>query len=180
MTAVQTESRIPTGAWALDGVHSRIGFAVRHLGVSWFRGSFGSIEGTLDGDGLAGSAEVASIAVDEPALKGHLLSPDFFDVERHPRLTFRAGDLRVDGDGAVTVSGEITIKGVTRPITLGGTVRGPVENAYGKTVLGLELEGTVDRREFGLDWNAPLPGGGLTVANEVRLTGELELVRVED
>jgi polyisoprenoid-binding protein YceI len=116
--------------------------------------------------------------VDEPNLKGHLLSPDFFDAERHPQLTFRSSEVSVDGD-AVSIDGEITIRGVTRPLSLDGTISGPVENAYGKVVLGLDLQGTVDRREFGLDWNAPLPGGGLTVANEVTITGELELVKAD-
>lgn len=178
MTAIQTETRIPTGTWAVDPVHSKIGFAVKHLGVSWFRGSFGRVEGALDKTGLAGTADVTSIAVDEPNLKGHLLSPDFFDADRHPQLTFRSTDVRVDG-GDVAIDGEITIKGVTRPLSLSGTIGGPVENAYGKVVLGLDVQGTVDRREFGLDWNAPLPGGGLTVANEVTISGEFELVRAE-
>jgi polyisoprenoid-binding protein YceI len=128
--------------------------------------------------GLVGTADVTSVVVDEPNLKGHLLSPDFFDAERHPQLTFRSNDVRVDGE-AVAIDGEITIKGVTRPLSLSGTIGGPVENAYGKVVLGLDVEGTVDRREFGLDWNAPLPGGGLTVANEVTITGELELVEAD-
>lgn len=178
MTAVQTETGIPTGTWAVDPVHSKIGFAVKHLGVSWFRGSFDQIEGALDESGLVGTADVTSVAVDEPNLKGHLLSPDFFDAERHPQLTFRSNDVRVDGD-AVAIDGEITIKGVSRPLSLSGTIGGPVENPYGKVVLGLDVEGTVDRREFGLDWNAPLPGGGLTVANEVTITGELELVQAD-
>jgi polyisoprenoid-binding protein YceI len=178
MTAVLTERGVRTGTWVLDPVHSKIGFAVRHLGVAWFRGSFDVIDGRLDADGLTGRADVASVAIDEENLKGHLLSPDFFDVQRHPELTFRSDDLRVDGD-RVTVSGEITIKGIARPIVLTGTISGPVESPFGKVVVGLELEGTLDRREFGLDWNAPLPGGGLTVANEVTLTGELELVLVE-
>lgn len=179
MTAVQSETRVPTGTWQLDAVHSKIGFSVTHLGVSTFRGSFGLIDGALDADGLRGTADVASVAIDEPGLRAHLLSPEFFDAERHPELRFRSREIRVEG-GAVAVDGEITIKGVTRPLALRGTISGPVENAYGKVVLGLELAGTVDRRDFGLDWNAPLPGGGLTVANEVTITGELELVRVEE
>lgn len=176
MTAVQSETRIPTGTWAVDPVHSRIGFAVKHLGVSWFRGSFGQVEGALDEVGLVGTADVTSVVVDEPNLKGHLLSPDFFDAERHPQLTFRSNDVRVDGD-AVAIDGEITIKGATRPLSLSGTIGGPVENAYGKVVLGLDVEGTVDRREFGLDWNAPLPGGGLLVADRVKLAASFSFVR---
>jgi polyisoprenoid-binding protein YceI len=116
--------------------------------------------------------------VDEPNLKGHLLSPEFFDSSRHPELRFAADALRVEGS-TIDVDGTLTIKGITKPVRLTGTVTGPVADAYGGTRYGVELETTVDRREFGLDWNAPLPGGGLTVANEVTITGELELVQAD-
>jgi polyisoprenoid-binding protein YceI len=168
-TAISTE--IPTGTWGVDPVHSTIGFAVRHNVIATFRGTFGQVEGALGPDGLTGVAKVESIAVDEPNLKGHLLSPDFFDAERHPELTFRSRDIRV-ADGAVEVEGEITIKGTTKPIVLTGSVTGPVEDR-----IGLELETVVDRREFGLDWNAPLPTGGFAVGNDVTIRGELELVK---
>lgn len=177
-TLAPTETRIPAGAWHVDPVHSRIGFAVRHLGVSWFRGGFAEVEGRLDADGLTGTSSVESVTIDEAGLKAHLLTPEFFDAARHPQLRFRSHAIETAGD-EVSVRGEITIKGVTRPIELTGTIRGPVENAYGTDVLGLELDGTLDRREFGLEWQAPLPGGGLTLANEVTLTAQLELVRAE-
>jgi polyisoprenoid-binding protein YceI len=182
MTSIQTEApaarRIPSGEWELDPVHSRIGFAVRHLGVSWFRGGFADVKGRLDADGLSGTAEVESVAIDEPGLKAHLLTPEFFDAARHPRLRFHSHSIETDGD-LVSMRGELTIKGTTAPIDLTGTVLGPVENAYGAAVLALELTGTLDRRDFGLEWQAPLPGGGLTVGNEVTLTAQLELVRAE-
>jgi polyisoprenoid-binding protein YceI len=168
-TAISTE--IPTGTWGVDPVHSSIGFAVKHNVIATFRGTFGEVEGALGPDGLTGVAKVESIAIDEPNLKGHLLSPDFFDAERHPELTFSSREIRVD-DGAVKVEGEITIKGVTKPIVLTGSVTGPVEDR-----IGLELETVVDRREFGLDWNAPLPTGGFAVGNDVTIRGELELVK---
>src|SRR6185295_2696910 len=113
-----------------------------------FRGSFGEVAGSLGPDGIEGTAKVDSIAIDEPNLKGHLLSPEFFDADRHPELSFRSRDIRVEGDRA-EVDGEITIKGVTKPILLTGSVVGPIEDGYGGSRLGLELETTVDRREFG-------------------------------
>ena len=179
MTAVsETEVRtaLPTGTWKLDPVHSTIGFAVKHNVVATFRGSFGEVAGSLGPDGIEGTAKVESIAIDEPNLKGHLLSPEFFDADRHPELSFHSRDIRVDGDRA-EVNGEITIKGVTKPILLTGSVVGPTEDAYGGSRLGLELETTVDRREFGLDWNAPLPGGGFMLSNDVTIRGELELAK---
>ena len=177
MSIVQdTRAVLPTGTWMLDPVHSRIGFAVTHNGISIFRGSFGDVAGALDESGLTGTVRVESIALDDPTLRGHLLSPEFFDVERFPELTYRSKAIRLDGD-TVTVDGEITIKGVTQPLSLEGRLNGPVENPFGTTVLALELESVLDRRTFGLDWNLELPGGGEYLGNEVTLTGVLELKR---
>lgn len=170
----ETSTALPTGTWTLDPVHSRIEFAVTHNGVSAFRGSFGDVTGALDADGLTGSAKVESVAVEEPTLRGHLLSPEFFDAERFPELTFRSSAIRLDGT-SVTVDGEITIKGVTQPLSLSGAIVGPVENPFGGTVLALELESVLDRRAFGIDWNMELPGGGDYLGNAVTLTGVLEL-----
>lgn len=179
MTAVsETELRtaLPTGTWKLDPIHSTIGFAVKHNVVATFRGSFGEVAGSLGPDGIEGTAKVESIAIDEPNLKGHLLSPEFFDADRHPELSFRSRDVRVDGDRA-EVDGEITIKGVTKPILLTGSVVGPIEDGYGGSRLGLELETTVDRTDFGLNWNAPLPGGGFLLPNDVVLRATFAAVR---
>jgi polyisoprenoid-binding protein YceI len=182
MTALSetTELRtaLPAGTWQLDPVHSTIGFAVKHNVVATFRGSFGDLSGSLGPEGLEGRAAVESIAIDEPNLKGHLLSPEFFDADRHPELSFRSRSIRVEGDRA-EVNGEITIKGVTKPILLTGSVVGPIEDAYGNGGLriGLELETTIDRRDFGLDWNAPLPGGDLMLGNDVTIRGEFELAK---
>ena len=172
----ELRTQLPTGTWKLDPVHSSIGFAVKHNVVATFRGSFDEVAGSLSPEGLEGSAQVESIAVDEPNLKGHLLSPEFFDADRHPELSFRSREIRVE-NGRAVVDGEITLKGVTKPILLTGSVVGPVEDGYGGSRLGLELETTVDRRDFGLDWNAPLPGGGFMLSNDVTIRGELELAK---
>jgi polyisoprenoid-binding protein YceI len=148
--------------------------------VTKFRGHFTDYDATLTSDGegvqLSGTAEVASVVTAEQKLYGHLQAPDFFDAEQHPTLTFASDSVSFDGD-AVTVTGAITLKGVTRPITLTGTVTGPVEDAYGMQRLGLDLEGVVNRDDFGISWNAPLPGGGFAVSNNVTLTANFALVK---
>ena len=179
MSTISTpRTALPTGTWQLDPVHSSIGFSVKHV-VGRFRGGFDRFDVTLDEHGLRGTTDVSSIDIDEPNLGGHLLSPDFFDAERYPELAFRSTTVAVDGD-AVTIDGELTLKGVTKPVTINGTVNGPVDHLDGSSRLGLELETVVDRREFGLEWNAPLPAGGFVLGNDVKLTAELELFQKAD
>jgi polyisoprenoid-binding protein YceI len=167
---------LPAGTWQVDPVHSSVGFTVKHMVVANFRGGFGTFDVTLDDTGLRGTVDVASIEVSEPNLNGHLLSPDFFDAERHPQLFFRSTAIRADGD-TLDIDGELTIRGVTKPVTITGTSSGPATHPFdGSERLGLELETVVDRTAFGLDWNAPMPSGGFAVGNDVKLKAELELV----
>jgi polyisoprenoid-binding protein YceI len=174
MSTISTQSTsLPTGTWKLDQVHSSIGFSVKHV-VGTFRGGFDRFDVTLDEQGLHGTTDVSSIDIDEPNLSGHLLSPDFFDAERFPELVFRSTSVAVDGD-SLSIDGELTLKGVTKPVTITGTVSGPADHLDGSSRLGLELETVVDRREYGLEWNAPLPTGGFVLGNDVKLTAELEL-----
>ena len=174
-TISETRTALPTGTWQVDPVHSTVGFSVKHMVVANFRGGFGTFSVTLDETGLRGTVDVASIGVSEPNLNGHLLSPDFFDAERNPQLSFTSTAIRVEGD-KLDIDGELTIKGTTRPVKIAGTVTGPVAGLGDTTRLGLELETVVDRTVFGLDWNAPLPTGGFAVGNDVKLVAELELV----
>ncbi len=179
-TISEIRTALPTGTWHLDPLHSTVGFSVRHMVVANFRGSFGTFDVTLDEDGLRGTVDVASVSVSEPNLNGHLLSPDFFDAERNPQLTFRSTAIRVSGE-ALDIEGELTLRGVTRPVTIAGTVSGPVAHAFdGSSRLGLELKTVIDRTAFGLAWNAPLPTGGFAVGNDVKLQAELELVLAEE
>jgi polyisoprenoid-binding protein YceI len=113
----------------------------------------------------------------EENLTAHLQSPDFFDAQRHPETTFRSTSIERRGEDGIVIAGELTLKGVTRPVELHGTIRGPVVDLGDAERLGLELEGTIDRTDFGLNWNLPLPKGGLAVGNDVRLVAHLELVR---
>ncbi|MEP6641072.1 MAG: YceI family protein [Gaiellales bacterium] len=176
-TATQT---LPAGTWNVDPVHSQVGFAVKYM-VGTFRGSFSPIEATLsvskDGSAsLTGSSRAEGVKVQEPNLVAHLLSPDFFDAERAPELRFRSTDVRAEGEH-VTVAGDLTIKGITRPVTLEGDVTEQITDPYGRERIGVTLAGAIDRTEFGITWNNPLPSGKSALANEVNLEAELYLVK---
>src|SRR5512137_680729 len=121
----ETQTTLPTGTWRLDPVHSSVGFSVKHMVVANFRGGFGTFDVTLDEQGLRGTVDVASISVSEPNLNGHLLSPDFFDAERNPQLSFSSRTIAVDGY-RLDIEGELTLKGVTKPVAITGTISGRV------------------------------------------------------
>ncbi len=159
-----------------DTVHSSVGFEVPYA-VATFSGTVTDFEASLSDGRLQGSAKIDSIHLKDENLTAHLLSPEFFDAERHPVLTF-GGELERDGDKA-TVDGEITLKGITRPVTLEGTIVGPTVDHFGKTRIGLKLETVIDRTEFDMNWNMPLPTGEPALANEVTLKADLTLVAQE-
>jgi polyisoprenoid-binding protein YceI len=173
----------PAGTWAADPVHSHVAFEVAYAGVNTFRGSFRDFSAVLESGeepSLEGTAAVASVDVKDDNLNAHLQTPDFFDAERHPEITFRATELRRVGEGGVEGAGDLTIKGVTNPITLTGTITpGSSVDPFGRERLGLRLEGTVDRTQYGVSWNAPNQGGGDYLGNDVKLIAELSLVRQE-
>jgi polyisoprenoid-binding protein YceI len=176
MTTTQTLTETSVGTWALDAVHSNVGFEVKYL-VGTFRGQFRDIDGQLvvkdAGEAtLEGSARVASVDVKDEMLSGHLQSPDFFDAERFPEITFRADGIDV-ASGEIHAEGEITIKGVTRPVEISGTITPPSPDAYGNQRIGAVLAATVDRTDFGVNWNAPLPGGDQALGNDVTINAEL-------
>ena len=170
-----TRQSLPVGTWALDPVHSTIGFEVDYLAGA-FRGQFREVTARLDASDetpvLTGSAKVASVDVKDENLAAHLQSPDFFDVERYPELSFESSDIERDED-RITVRGGITIKGVERPVELTGTIADPITDPYGRERIGLKLETTVDRTEFGVKWNVPLPDGKPALADEVKLVADL-------
>jgi polyisoprenoid-binding protein YceI len=176
--SVTTEQIIPAGTWALDPVHSKATFAVKHSGIATFRGSFKAVDAKLSDGTLEGSVEVGSVDVPVEQLVGHLQSPDFFDAERNPRITFRSSDIRAEGDGLV-IEGELTMRGVTKPLRATGTIAGPTQYLDGKDRIALDLTAIVDRTEYGINWNAPLPGGGQALGNDVTLQVELQLVKAE-
>jgi polyisoprenoid-binding protein YceI len=169
-----TIEQVPSGAYNLDTVHSTFGFAVKHNGVSTFRGQFEQVDVKLENGVLTGTAQVDSVKTAIPDLKGHLLSPDFFNAEETPTVTFRSTDIRIAGDGSVEVDGDLTIRGVTKPVTAKGTIAAGT-GLSGAEVVGLDLEAAIDRREYGLNWQAELPNGGDALAWDVVLEVHVEL-----
>jgi polyisoprenoid-binding protein YceI len=178
-TTTQAESTIPTGTWQSDPIHSSVGFAVKHV-VGTFRGTFNHFAATLsDASGspqLSGRAKVESVHVSDENLYGHLLSAEFFDAEQHPEIIFESKEISRDGD-KVTVEGELTVKGITKPVVARGEIAGPAPGPDENDRLGIDLETIVDRHDFGLDWQMDLPGGGKTLGDDVTLTVHVELVK---
>jgi len=166
---------LPTGTWSLDPIHSTIGFELPYL-AGTFRGQFTDVDAKLTDESLTGSARVASVDVKDENFSAHLQSPDFFDAERHPELRFESRELERSGE-ALTVRGDLTIRGITKPVELSGTISEPLTDYADRERVGLKLEATVDRTEFGVNWNAPLPSGEPALANEVKLVAELYFVR---
>ena len=178
-TTTDTRQALPVGTWALDPIHSTIAFEVDYLAGS-FRGQFREVTGKLTNEGdtavLTGSAKVASVDVKDENLAAHLQSPDFFDAERYPELSFESSDID-RAEGRVTVRGGITIKGVEKPVVLTGTIAEPITDYTGSEKLSVKLDTTVDRTEFGVNWNVPLPDGKPALADEVKLSAELFFVK---
>jgi polyisoprenoid-binding protein YceI len=175
-----TKTLAPAGTWTADPVHSNVSFEVGYAGVNTFRGSFRDFSATLSGDSLEGSAKIASVDVKDEQLNGHLQTPDFFDAQRYPEITFRATELVRNEDDTVTGKGDLTIKGNTRPVTLHGSIApAPATDPFGRERLGLRLESEIDRTDYGVEWNAPNQSGGDYLANDVKLIAELAFVRAE-
>ncbi|MEJ3655506.1 YceI family protein [Actinomycetes bacterium KLBMP 9759] len=171
------------GTFRADPAHSSVTFAVRHMKVSVFRAFFGDVHARVVADDtgvrLDGGAQVESLSIRGPKeFREHVVNgSDFFDAPNHPELTVRSTDVRIADDGSVTVRAELTIKGITRPVTATGTYQPPVADPYGVERAALKLTAEVDRRKWGMDWQAPMPGGGDVLAYDVRLSAHLELVR---
>jgi polyisoprenoid-binding protein YceI len=167
---------IPAGTYQLDPVHSSLGFAVKHNGISTFRAQFERVDAALEDGVLTGTAQVDSVKTVIPQLREHLLSPDFFNATDTPTITFRSTDMRLGEDGSAEVDGELTVRGVTHLVTAKGTY-GSATGLNGSRVVGFDLEATLDRRDYGLNWQAPLPSGGDAVAWDVTLQVHVELVQ---
>jgi len=179
-TATKTDTVLAAGTWELDKVHSRAGFAVAYM-AGTFHGSVSPFDATLtvadEGTAtLEGAARVENIQVAEEALSAHLSSPEFFDAERAPEITFGSAPFDL-ADEHIAIDGTLEIKGIALPVRLTGSLGGPLTDPYGRERVNLTLETTVDRGLFGLDWNAELPSGEPALAQDVTITVELALVR---
>jgi polyisoprenoid-binding protein YceI len=177
-TTLQT---IPTGVYNVDPTHSNVGFEVRHMGIATVRGKFATFEGKIDASGdspvLEGRVDVSTIDTGDENRDGHLKGAEFFDAEQHPQISFHGTTTEAGADGRVTLKGEITIKGVTKPIELTGELAENGEDPWGNQRIGLELTAVIDRRDFDLSWNQTLPNGNLLVANEVKLLVSVSAVK---
>ena len=174
-------TRLPAGTWILDRVHSTVGFSVKFMAVSTFRGRFDDFDAnlTVEEDGsalLAGTVRSASIAVADPHFAAHLAGPEFFDSAQYPELRFASTQVRRDG-ALVELDGLLTIKGRTLPVAVTGTVTDAHGDPSGSLQMGMELETRIDRRQFGLEWNKLLPTGGFALGDEVTLQVDLLFAR---
>jgi polyisoprenoid-binding protein YceI len=183
MTSAATTS-IPgyiAGTWDIDTSHSDVSFTVRHMMVSKVRGRFGAFSGEivtsedLSSSSVTATIDASTIDTNNEQRDGHIRSADFFDVENHPQWTFRSTALRADGDD-FALDGELTIKGVTRPVTLALEINGFGPDPFGGTRAGFSASTTIDRNDFGVDIKMPLDGGGVVVSDKVQISLEIEAV----
>ena len=172
-TAASATTSIPAGTWNIDPSHSSVEFTVKHMGIATVRGQFTQFEGAIESDGerasVTAAVDASSVTTHNQQRDEHLASSDFFGVEEHPQITFNADSIELGEDSTVRIPGEITIKGVTKPIELTGEYTGGGVDPWGNERVGFEAVAKLDRREFGLEWNQPLAGGGLLVSNGVTL-----------
>jgi polyisoprenoid-binding protein YceI len=172
-TSTITTTSIPAGTYTIDPSHSSIEFTVKHMGLATVRGQFTEFEGSIESDGerasVTGTVQASSVTTHNQQRDEHLVTNDFFGVEDNPQISFQADSIELDEDGSVRIPGQITIKGVTRDIELTGDYAGGGMDPWGNERVGLDVSAKVDRRDFGLEWNQPLAGGGLLVSNNVTL-----------
>ena len=179
IVAETKEGVIPTGTWSIDPVHSTVEFHVTHAGIATVKGRALVVAGAVSGGDnptIEGTVDATSLTTFDETRDAHLRTPDFFDAERYPELRFVSSSVE-NRNGELVVHGDLTIRGVTRPVELRGTFRGATVDGYGNERIGLDLTGTIDRREFGVSWNAPLPAGGYLLPDEIPLVASFSAVK---
>lgn len=181
-TETATRSEIETGTWTLENQHTKLGFMAKHLMVTKVRGHFDQYEGTVEiADDVVDSKievtiDAASINTGAEDRDQHLRSEDFLEVEKHPELKFVSTEIKRDGDD-YEVTGDLTIRDVTKPITLRATYEGTVTDPWGNDRIGFSATADMNREDWGLTWNAALEGGGWLVSKEVVLEIEGQLIK---
>lgn len=170
--------------WTIDPAHSEIGFKIKHLVISTVSGKFTSFEGKLEGDPedftqsqISFTADIDSINTGNEQRDGHLKSGDFFDAAKHPKLSFSSTAIVNKNGSDYKLTGDLTIRGTTKPITLNVDFGGIQNNMYGQTVAGFEITGKINRQEYGLTWSAVTEAGGIVVSDDVKLAIDAELVK---
>lgn len=172
--------------WLIDDTHTHIGFSVKHMMVATVRGKFTKYRGTVNVDPkdfarstFEGEVDVASIDTGNSQRDDHLRTGDFFDAPNHPTIRFKSTSIEPKGEGEFLVHGDVTIRGVTKPISFEVEFHGVSKNPWGKTVSGLSARGTLNRKDFGVSYNAVLEAGGVAVGEKVKLELEAELIAEE-
>jgi polyisoprenoid-binding protein YceI len=177
---MSTATATPTGTWNIDPSHSSVNFAVKHMGIATVRGTFNEFEGTLvigeDGHTARGTVKVDSVDTKEAKRDEHLRSADFFDAEQHPELQFESTEISLDGDD-IEVTGNLTIHGVTNPITLEGEITGTDTDPWGNERVALEVKGKLNRGDYGMTFNQALGSGNMLVSDQVKLEIEVSAVK---
>jgi polyisoprenoid-binding protein YceI len=183
MDSTATSVLIPTGTWVVDTSHSTAGFSVKHLGIATVRGRFDEFEGKLEiGEDLSkarayGTAQVSSINTDEPARDEHLRSADFFGAESNPELRFESTAIRPLDEDTFEVDGELSMNGVTNPVTLTAVVLGTETDPWGNDRVGIEVTGQVKRGDWNMTFNQALGSGNLLVGEKVTLGLDISAVK---
>jgi len=183
MNTTATITVIPAGTWSVDPAHSKVGFAVKHMGIATVRGEFTEFEGTLElGDDLSsarahGTVRAASVDTNEPQRDAHLRSADFFDAETHPELTFVSTRIEPAGEDTYRIVGDLTMRGVTHEIVLTAEVNGVDVDPYGNEKVGLEVTGQLSRGAYGMTFNQALGSGNMLVADKVKLVLDISAAK---
>jgi polyisoprenoid-binding protein YceI len=178
-----TSTVVPTGTWNVDRTHSRVGFAVKHLGIATVRGTFKEFEGTLEvGEGLSsakarGTVKTASIDTNDKTRDEHLRSADFFDAENNPEITFESTSIEATGEDEWKVVGDLTISGITKEIELDAEVGGTENDPWGNERIGLEASGQISRSDYGMKFNIALGSGNVVVSDKVKIILDISAVK---
>jgi polyisoprenoid-binding protein YceI len=180
----QTAPQLATGTYTIDPSHSRLGFVARHAMVTKVRGSFNKFDATVDVDGDNLSASKVSVTIDVDSIDtrneqrdGHLRSNDFLDIATYPEITFVSSDITPVGDDVIRVTGDLTIKGVSKPVTLDFTYEGSAVDPFGNQRVGFEGSVVINRKDWGITWNAALETGGVLVSDKVTLEFEISAIK---
>jgi polyisoprenoid-binding protein YceI len=183
--ATSTSTPAATTTWKLDPAHSHAEFKVKHMMISNVKGSFSGLTGDLSEHTtdatlsfVEATIDVSTVTTNDAQRDGHLKSADFFDVEKYPTMSFKSTQVKPDGDGGYKVTGDFTLHGITKQITF--SVDGPSapgKDPWGNTRIGLSAATKINRKDFGLNWNAALEAGGILVGEEVHITVEAEFIK---
>jgi polyisoprenoid-binding protein YceI len=182
-SATATQTILPTGTWKVDPVHSSVEFHVKHLGIATVKGKFKQFEGTLevtpDGASAYGTVQVASVDTGEPQRDAHLRSPDFFDAENIPEITFRSSSIAATGEDEFTIVGDFTIHGVTRTLELDATLEGTETDPQGNQRVGVSASAQINRSDYGMKFNMALGSGNVVVSDKVKVLLEISAVKAD-